>query len=197
MFQAENNIFGPIKAHLRLNLASTRSIWIFKRLNLAFKKSTLTFKRSILNKFVHKYQIRPNSTIEIGLCNSKFRNLNEFEWIRPSLIKRLTSKLFNLFFNQKRLYFFPQNSIFRISKNYVEKEIFFSSLIWLSSLHLTMIIISNESRRKKNKKGFILDVSMLALQRSPTFRIRLVLHKRYKNNGMIKSTNVTISARIW
>jgi len=86
MFQAEKNIFKPIKPHLRFNLACTTSIWVFKRLNLVFKKPNLTFKTSILNKFVHKYRIWPNSTIKIGLCYSKFRNLNEFEWIRPSLV---------------------------------------------------------------------------------------------------------------
>ena len=31
-------------------------------------------------------QIRPNSTIEFVICNLKFRNSNEFEWIRPSLL---------------------------------------------------------------------------------------------------------------
>jgi len=62
-----------------LNLAFTTSIWVFKRLNLAFKKLNLTFKRLILNEFDHKYRIRPNSTIEIGLCYSKFQNSNEFE----------------------------------------------------------------------------------------------------------------------
>ena len=37
-------------------------------------------------KFDQNGRIRPNSTFEFGIWNSKFRNWNEFERIRPSLI---------------------------------------------------------------------------------------------------------------
>ncbi len=36
-------------------------------------------------KFVHGNLIRPNSTIEFDVCNSKFRNSNDFVSIRPRL----------------------------------------------------------------------------------------------------------------
>ena len=50
-------------------------------------------KRSNFIEFRPKSRIRPNSTFDFELRNSKYRNSNEFEGIRPSLLKA-TSNIF-------------------------------------------------------------------------------------------------------
>ncbi len=61
-------------------------LWHVKGQNLILKRSNLAWKRSNLIDIDPEIQIRPNLTIEFGLCNSKFQNLSEFEWICPSLV---------------------------------------------------------------------------------------------------------------
>ena len=53
---------------------------------IALQRAEFGPKRSNLIELVHGAQIRLNSKIKFDILNSKFRNSNEFERIRPSLV---------------------------------------------------------------------------------------------------------------
>ena len=76
----------------------------------------LTNWRSSLIDFDQTSRIRPNSTFEFVISNSKCRNSNEFERIRPSLLERfqsflgfampcIDSSLWNWWLTYKRTFF--------------------------------------------------------------------------------------------
>jgi len=74
----ETSFLFQIKVHLRPILAFKKSNLVLKRPNLALERLNLALKRPNSIEFVFKIRIRPNSKVEFGLCNSKFRNLNKF-----------------------------------------------------------------------------------------------------------------------
>jgi len=70
-FQAENIIYRPKNVPFRVKFGFTKVV-----------------------ELDHGNRIRPNSTIGLGIPNSKNRNLNEFGRIRPSLVADIYFLLF-------------------------------------------------------------------------------------------------------
>jgi len=96
-------------------------------------------------------QNRPNSTIEIGLCNLKFQNSNQFEWNCPSLIFMFSiliwpkislseklKKLFLFIFFWKKI-FRPFNGWETLSCHWKSKALLFAGIYWQVELHLQIV----------------------------------------------------------